>query len=50
MALQVMEVLGVKKALILGTSQEGWIVARMALLAPEKVCRSPINIIPAPYE
>lgn len=50
MALQVMEALGVKKAFALGTSQGGWVVARMALLAPEKVCRSPINIIPAPYE
>lgn len=50
MALQVMEALGVKKAFALGTSQGGWVVARMALLAPEKVCRSPINIITAPYE
>lgn len=38
MALQVMEALGVKKAFVLGTSQGGWIVVRMALLAPEKVC------------
>lgn len=37
MALQVMEALGVKKAFALGTSQGGWMVVRMALLAPEKV-------------
>lgn len=50
MALQVMRALGVKKAFALGTSQGGWIVVRMALRAPEMVCRSPINIIPAPHE
>jgi pimeloyl-ACP methyl ester carboxylesterase len=38
MALQVMEAQGVKKAFVLGTSQGGWIVVRMALLAPGKVC------------
>jgi len=38
MALQVMEALGVQKAFVLGTSQGGWMVVRMALLAPEKVC------------
>jgi pimeloyl-ACP methyl ester carboxylesterase len=37
MALQVMEVLGVKEGFALGTSQGGWIVVRMALLAPERV-------------
>lgn len=37
MALQAMEALGVKKAFALGTSQGGWMVVRMALLAPEKV-------------
>ncbi|KAK4165535.1 Alpha/Beta hydrolase protein [Cladorrhinum sp. PSN259] len=37
MALQVMEKLGVEKAFALGTSQGGWIVARMALLAPERI-------------
>lgn len=37
MALQVMEALGVEKAFALGTSQGGWMVVRMALLAPEKV-------------
>ncbi|KAH7126038.1 Alpha/Beta hydrolase protein [Dactylonectria macrodidyma] len=37
MSLQVMEALGVKKAFALGTSAGGWIVARMALLAPEKI-------------
>jgi len=38
MALQVMEALGVQKAFVLGTSQGGWVVVRLALLAPEKVC------------
>jgi pimeloyl-ACP methyl ester carboxylesterase len=33
----VMEALGVQKAFVLGTSQGGWMVVRMALLAPEKV-------------
>ena len=37
MALQVMDKLGVKTAFALGTSQGGWMVARMALLAPERV-------------
>ena len=37
MALQVMDKLGVKKAFALGTSQGGWMVVRMALLAPERV-------------
>lgn len=37
MALQAMEALGVSKAFALGTSQGGWMVVRMALLAPEKV-------------
>ncbi|KAM5347853.1 hypothetical protein ACJ41O_007677 [Fusarium nematophilum] len=37
MNLQVMEALGVGKAFALGTSQGGWIVVRMALLAPEKI-------------
>lgn len=41
MALQVMDKLGVEKAFVLGTSQGGWIVARMALLAPERVRPSP---------
>lgn len=36
-ALQVMDALGVKKAFALGTSQGGWMVTRMALLAPERV-------------
>lgn len=35
--LQALEALGVKKAYALGTSQGGWIIVRMALLAPEKV-------------
>ena len=37
MNLQVMEALGIKKAFVLGTSQGGWLTARMALLAPEKI-------------
>ncbi|KAH6631345.1 Alpha/Beta hydrolase protein [Chaetomium tenue] len=37
MALQVMDKLGVDKAFALGTSQGGWMVARMALLAPERI-------------
>ncbi|KAG7415988.1 hypothetical protein Forpe1208_v006712 [Fusarium oxysporum f. sp. rapae] len=37
MNLQVMEALGVNKAFALGTSAGGWIVVRMALLAPEKI-------------
>ncbi|KAI1464950.1 putative alpha/beta hydrolase [Daldinia caldariorum] len=36
-ALQALEALGVKKAYALGTSQGGWIVVKMALLAPEKI-------------
>lgn len=38
MALQVLDALGIQKAFALGTSQGGWIVTRMALLAPERVC------------
>jgi len=38
MNLQVLEALGIGgKIFVLGTSQGGWITARMALLAPEKV-------------
>jgi len=37
MNLQVTEALGVKKAFVLGTSQGGWITARMALLAPDRI-------------
>jgi len=47
MNLQVMEVLGVKKAFVLGTSQGGWITVRMALLAPGKVRMTPS--VPCPY-
>lgn len=36
-ALQAMEALGVDQAYALGVSQGGWIVVRMALLAPERV-------------
>ena len=38
MALQVMDHFGIRKAFALGTSQGGWMVTRMALLAPERVC------------
>lgn len=37
MCLQVMDALNVPKAFALGTSQGGWMVVRMALLAPERV-------------
>lgn len=37
MNLQVMDALEIPKAFVLGTSQGGWITARMALLAPEKI-------------
>ncbi|KAH7351079.1 Alpha/Beta hydrolase protein [Rhexocercosporidium sp. MPI-PUGE-AT-0058] len=37
MNLQVMEALGIPKAFVLGTSQGGWITARMALLAPDRI-------------
>lgn len=37
MALQVLDALEIKHFFALGTSQGGWIVARMALLAPERV-------------
>ncbi|KAJ5698600.1 hypothetical protein N7462_000605 [Penicillium macrosclerotiorum] len=37
MALQVMDHFGIRKAFALGTSQGGWIVTRMALLAPDRI-------------
>ncbi|GJN71885.1 hydrolase [Purpureocillium lilacinum] len=37
MALQVMDALNVPKAFALGTSQGGWMVVRMALLAPDRI-------------
>jgi pimeloyl-ACP methyl ester carboxylesterase len=37
MALQVLSTLGIEHAFALGTSQGGWIAARMSLLAPERV-------------
>ncbi|RDW87074.1 alpha/beta fold hydrolase [Aspergillus mulundensis] len=37
MALQVLDALGIEKAFALGTSQGGWMVTRMALLAPERI-------------
>lgn len=36
-ALEVMTALKVEKAFVLGTSQGGWMIVRMALLAPERV-------------
>jgi microsomal epoxide hydrolase len=41
MALQVMDALKVEKAFALGTSMGGWVVVRMALLAPERARLSP---------
>ncbi|GAA1993664.1 alpha/beta hydrolase [Amycolatopsis minnesotensis] len=35
--LQVLEALGIREAFVLGTSQGGWVVVRMALLAPDVV-------------
>ena len=37
MNLQVMDALGIKKAFVLGTSQGGWLTARMALLGPDRI-------------
>jgi microsomal epoxide hydrolase len=37
MALQVLDALGIERAFALGTSQGGWMVARMALLAPHRI-------------
>ena len=37
MIVQVMDAIGVKKAFALGTSQGGWIVTRLALIAPDRV-------------
>lgn len=46
MALQVMENMGIKKAFVLGTSQGGWIVTRMALLGQVQVSASNIACRP----
>lgn len=35
--LQTMDALGIDKAFVAGTSQGGWMAARMALLAPSRV-------------
>ncbi|MBN9794740.1 alpha/beta hydrolase [Pseudonocardia sp. TMWB2A] len=35
--LQAMDALGVDRAFVLGTSQGGWVAARMALLAPDRI-------------
>jgi len=40
--IQAMDALGVKKAFVLGCSQAGWIAARMALYAPDRI----LGIIP----
>jgi len=37
MNVQVMDALGIEKAFVLGTSQGGWITARMALVAPKRI-------------
>lgn len=37
MNLQVLDALNIKKAFVLGTSQGGWVTARMALMRPDKV-------------
>ncbi|RFU29337.1 hypothetical protein B7463_g7011, partial [Scytalidium lignicola] len=36
-ALELMDALGIEKAYALGTSQGGWIVTRIALIAPERI-------------
>ena len=41
MALQVLSTLCIEQAYVLGTSQGGWIAARMALVAPERVKLAP---------
>lgn len=45
MNLQVMEKLGVERGFVLGTSQGGWVVVRMGLLAPERVSLLSLIII-----
>jgi pimeloyl-ACP methyl ester carboxylesterase len=47
MNIQVMGALGIEKAFVLGTSQGGWMAARMALLAPEKVRSTHPRSLPA---
>jgi pimeloyl-ACP methyl ester carboxylesterase len=42
MTLQAMDALGVDQAFALGTSAGGWIVVRMALLAPDRVRDCPV--------
>jgi pimeloyl-ACP methyl ester carboxylesterase len=45
MALQVLDSLHIRSAFVLGTSQGGFIAARMALVAPERVtCPIPITL------
>lgn len=40
--LQVMDALGIDRAFVLGTSQGGWVAARMAMLRPDRI----IGIVP----
>jgi pimeloyl-ACP methyl ester carboxylesterase len=44
MNIQVMEALEIEKYFVLGTSQGGWISARVALLAPSNVYLSCLKI------
>lgn len=37
MNVQVMDALGMEKAFVLGTSQGGWIIERIASIAPKRV-------------
>lgn len=37
MVIQLLDVLGINQTFVAGTSQGGWIAARMALLSPKKV-------------
>ncbi len=50
MTLQLLQTLGIEQAFALGTSQGGWIAARMALLAPERVSRPHRFQTPEPHQ
>lgn len=41
MAIQVLDALNIDKVFVIGTSQGGWIVVRMALLFPDRVLTTP---------